>query len=362
MLGLVALGLTVFMIYTLVKNALVGKQLSSDDTYTGTVELIIPITARSEFYLEPWMKALESFKSTPANLKIHILIDGHHPSMAVWQELSTRLPCVELNSFLMRPSDTEAIPWMIEQISSKIKSSVVIIGDAELVPTEHAFASLSKLVSEKQKPCFALPQTAKLNPLGEAVAVLNPTLALASVFGFRKIRRNLSHPLMSIALGWMAMPLQTFQELNFSKITSRSWKQAMANQWDKKGETFILAFGEKHLLRYYPDDFKTQVFLLKEYWSELWNYADRAGLWLFLVALFLWSFPLICFFTHPFWSIASFFLLVLYRFFSKIVFQESWITIPLHPVGCLVWLGTLVWWIVTGLKTRYGSEARRSQN
>ncbi|HXH29545.1 MAG TPA: hypothetical protein VNJ01_01920 [Bacteriovoracaceae bacterium] len=357
MLGLVTLGLTVVMIYTLVKNALIGKQLDSKDVFNGNVELIIPIATRSEFYLEPWMAALSSYKLQPSQLKIHILIDGHHPSFVAWNELKEKLPYVELHSFMTRPEGREAIPWMIEQISPRITADVVIIGDAELVPTEHAFHSLAKLVSEKQKPYFVLPQTAKINIFGEAVATLNPTLALVSVFGFKKFRRNISHPLMSIAQGWMGMTHETFMKFDFSQITVPSWKEALARQWDTENKTYILAFGEKHLRRYYPDDLKIQIFQMKTNWEELWSKGDHIGLGLFICALFIWSFPVVCFFTHPFWSLASIILLMLYRFFSKIVFQESWPAIFMHPFGCLVWIGTFIWWSVNSLRAKYSAES-----
>ena len=356
MLGIMALIITVFMIYTLVKNALIGKQLTSTDTFTGKVELIIPIATRSEFYLEPWMASLGSYKLHADQLKIHILIDGHHPSFVAWNELKEKLPYVELHSFMSRPLDREAIPWMIEQISPSIKGDIVILGDAELVPTEHAFHSIAKLVSEKQKPYFVLPQTAKINVFGEAVATLNPTLALVSVFGFRKFRRNISHPLMSIAQGWMGMTLETFQKFDFSKITIPSWKEALARQWDTENKTYILAFGEKHLRRYYPEDLKVQIFQMKTYWEEMWSKGDHVGLGLFICALFIWSFPVLCFFSHPFWSLASICLLIMYRFFSKIVFQESWLAICMHPFGCLVWVGTFIWWAVNNLRTKYTAQ------
>lgn len=353
MLGLLALGLTVVMIYTLVKNALVGTQLSSKDTFSGTLELIIPITSRSEFYLEPWMKNLTHFQTLPGHVKIHILIDGHHPSVNAWQELHQKLPNVELHSFLMKPPSRESIPWMLEQMASKIKGDVVIIGDAELVPTEHAFISLARLVADKQKAYFVLPQTHKQNILGEAIACINPTLALASIFGFRRIRRNVSHPLVSIAQGWMGMPANMFKDFDWSRVNIPSWKEALAKGWDMENKTYILAFGEKHLLRYYPEDVKIQVLQLKTYWEELWLKGERTGLVLFLIVLFIWSFPILCFFTHPFWSLGSLILLLIFRLFTKIVFQESLAALFLHPIGCLIWIGTFGWWGIEHLKNKY---------
>ena len=358
MLGLVALGLSVVMIYTLVKNALVGTQLSSGDKFGGSVELIIPITVQSEFYLEPWIQNLSQYRLGSENVKIHILIDGHHPAAEAWQELHQKLPYVELHSFLLKPLGREAVPWMIEQIAPSIKSDVVIIGDAELVPTDYVFTSIGKLVTEKQKAYFILPQTSKRTTLGEAIAVINPTLALASIFGFRRFRKNVSHPLVSISQGYMGMPLSVFQNFNWSKVNIPSWKEALAKGWDLEGKTYILAFGEKHLLRFYPEDIKAQIYQLGTYWDELWRKGERTGLALYLVVLLIWSFPLLCFYSHPFWSLASILLLTLYRFFTKIVFQETWKAMILHPFGCLVWLFTFIWWAATGIKSRFG--VRRS--
>ncbi len=354
MLGLLALGLTSVMIYTLVKNALIGKQLTSHDTYLGSVELLIPVTQDSKLYFNEWNEALKSFHSP--QLKIQFLIEGHRAEMQEWQTLTTNFSFVEIHSFLMKPAEVEAASWMIDQVKSKVKGEVVIIGDAEIVPTEDAFISLSKIVTDKNKPYFALPQTARLNMIGEAIAVLNPNLAFASVFGFRKIRKNFSHPLMGLTSGWMGMELKTFEALNFGDYRIPSWKQALSYQWDKENQTYLLAFGEKNLIRYYNGNVQSQLLEMKTYWSYLFKNVDRAGLWLFVVALFLWAFPYLCLVTHPYWSLASLGLLVFYRFFSKIVFQESWTAVVLHFLGSFAWIGTLGWLGYEALKQKYGSK------
>lgn len=351
MLGLLALFLTLFMIYTLVKNALFGTQLSSSDKFTGSVEVIIPMTERSQFYLEPWLSNLSSLHS--GQVKVHVLIDGHHKEINAWQELHSRLPFVEVQSFLTRPLGRESIPWMIEQVAGRISADVVIIADPELVPTQFAFFSIGKLISEKQKPYFILPQTNRASALGEAIATLNPTLALASVFGFRKFRRNISHPLVSIAQGWMGMPLSVFRGFDWHKVNIPSWKEALAKAWDFENKSYILAFGEKHLLRYYPENLQDHIQEIKSLWIELWSKGERSGVWLYLAVLFIWSFPVFCMFTHPFWSLGSLCLLILYRFFTKIVFQESITAIALHPFGCVVWAGTLVWWGTELIRAKY---------
>jgi hypothetical protein len=357
MFGFLALGLTSFMIYTLVKNALMGKQLSKEDQYNGSMELIIPVSAKSEFFIEAWLESVGKFNFVPGQLKVHLLIDGHHPLLNAWQELKEKIPYLQIHSFPMRPTHMEAVPWMLEQISSKIESQVVIIGDAELVPTEHAFLSSAKLCHDKQRNYLVLPQTGKFNLLGQAVSVLNPTLAFASFYGPHRWRSRLMHPLIGIAQGWLVMPLASFKQLDFKLIRISRWKEAISRQWEDKNIKFYLAFGEKHLLRFYPETFKDLTYQLRDKWDDLWNRKDKTGFGIFLASMLVWSFPIIFFFSHPFQALASIMLLTLYRFFTKIVFQESWRAILLHPFACVVWMGTFFWWLNGYLRSRYGSQA-----
>ncbi len=356
MLGFVAIGLTIMMVFTLVKNALKGKQLSAEDVFSGTVELLIPVTTHSNFHFAPWREALSDFKTMSGRLKIHILIDGHNPKIDQWNNLKSLFPFIEIQCFLMRPQDIDPASWMIDQMVSKVRSDVIIIGDPEIAASEVAFVSTAKIVSEKNEPYFILPQTAKLNPVNEAIAALNPTLSLTSVFGFRKFRKAISHPLMSLAQGWMAMPLNIFQEIKLQGPGFPSWKQSMSRQWDTLNKSYHLAFGEKHLKRFYETDLKLQFESLTKDWEFYWKECDRTGFWLYLVTIILWSFPIIFFYFNPFASILSAVLLILYRFFTKIVFQESWSALFLHFVGCLALLGSFGIWAFLGLKSKYKSQ------
>ncbi len=328
------------------KNALLGKQISKDDTFTGTVELIIPVSESSVFLLEEWQRSINTSHLIPGQLKIHLLLDGNHPELTSWQEQLRATPYIEVHNFPMRPPQVEPVTWMLEQIASRIQSQIVIIGDAELVPTESVFLSISKAILEKNRSYYIVPQTAKTTLLGETIAVINPTLAFTSFFGFKKWRRNFTHPLLKISQGWMAMRLEAFRELDFKTAQDFSWKEHISRQWDEQKKNYHLSFGEKHLIRYYPKDVKTHVQQLRNQWEVLAQSKNKVGFALFIVALFLWSFPVVCLMSHPFWAIASFFLLILYRFFSKIVFQESWTSIILHQLGCVFWLGTLIWYAV----------------
>jgi len=277
MLGLLVLGLTSIMIYTLVKNALLGKQLSKNDPFNGTIELIIPVTPNTEFFLAAWQEKLNSFQFLPDQVKIHVLFDGHHSSMSDWQTLASTVPYLEIHCFPMRPTHVEPVAWILNQIAPKINGQIVIIGDGDLVPTGYAFLSVAKTVAEKERSYFIVPQTAKFNIIGEAISVINPTLAFASFFGFRKWRRNLTHPLLGISQGWMAMTLETFKGLSFKSIKVESWKEAVSKQWDEQNKNYHLAFGEKNLLRFYPNDLKDLWQKLHDDWGILWNKRDRMG-------------------------------------------------------------------------------------
>ena len=358
MLGLVALGLTTIMIFTLVKNALKGKQLSADDTFGGTIDLLIPVTAQSRLHAAAWKESLLQFRALSGRLKIHVLMDGHQATSTEWNDLKSQFPFIEIHPFLLgdRNHNTNISSWMINQITPKITADIVIIGDSEIAASEAAFISVGKIVSEKKSPYLILPQTAKLSLLGETTAALNPTLALASVFGKSKWRRNLSYPLMALAQSWIAMPLGLFQELKIPETSEQSWKESMAKRWDSLNQAYHLAFGEKHLKRFYPSDIKLQFDELKKDWAFFWKFSSRAGFWIYVITVCLWAFPLLCFYTNPFASFLSIFLLILYRFFTKIVFQESWGALVLHFVGCIFVVGSLLFWIFEGLKSRFGTQ------
>lgn len=362
MLGLLVLGLTAIMIYTLVKNALVGKQLSQADSTTHTIAMIVPVTAQSELNLAAWSESIHGSQFGHGQVKIHILIDGHNHDLNQWQSLQTTMPYIEIHSLSMRPDHAPAIPWMIDQIAPRITADVVIIADSELVPTQHAFFSIADTVLTKKRPYFVVPQTAKTNLLGEAIAVINPTLAFTSFFGMKKWRRNITHPLIGISQGWMAMELATFKEIDFKAARLSNWKEFISRQWEEKKVSYFLAFGEKHLIRFYPANATAHMLKLKAFWEELWEMKTKAPFVFYSISMFIWAFPILCFITHPFQALASFFLLVLYRFFSKIVFQESWGSIVLHFVGSAFWIGALGWFASDKIRAKYFNKKNQGMN
>ncbi len=340
MLGILVLGSTLFITYSLVKNALFGKQVSTE-SFTGTIDIIVPISSGDTFYTEQWARALLELRSP--FVKIHILIDGHHSLIEHLNNFAAKFSFVEIHSFLTRPENTESTTWMISQISHRLESEVVVIADPELIPDGAIFSSLPKLTKEKDRVYLALPQTGKSKVINEAIALLHPNLLFASLFGMQKYRFTLTLPIISLTRMWMAMPLNTFRELPLQNLRG-SFKDIFYQHWFDQKKQVSLAFGEKHLLRDYPVVFEEQLKEFRDFWNHLWNRHTRKSFAIMVYALIIWSFPLICF-AHPFWSMGSIFLLVLYRFFSKIVFQESWTAAILHPLATVIAWAGFFWWI-----------------
>lgn len=349
MLGLLSLGLTILMIYTLVKNALTGTQLNPEDEFTGEIDLIIPILKQSEFYFDEWSDQLVEIDKLNNNIKCHLIIDGHHPQTNSFHELKKKFHFIEIHEFISKPAGKEVMPWMMAHLCHSLRGDVVILGDPELVPEKHIFKSLGKTITQKNKAYFVLPQNNKSKLINEAVVSLNPTLAMASLFDFRGIRRNFASPLMSISQGWLAMSSQDFKEIDWNKINVPSWKEAVAKSWALENKRYELIFTD-FLKRHYPIDFKKLITEIIKFWPAHWPKGERIGLIFFLATLYIWSFPILYFFSHPFWSIGSLLLLTLYRIFTKIIFRDSWGAVMLHPLGVIVWIGCFLAWVLSVLR------------
>jgi hypothetical protein len=353
MLGLLALGLTCLMIYTLIRNALMGKQLSAHHGPALPVEILLPITQKSHFNAHSWCEALNSSEMGPSGVKIHLLIDGHHPGITQWQEAQKNTAALVIHSFPMRPKDVVPETWMLEQVSPHITAPVVIIADPEIAPLSAAFQSVAQVIADKKRCTFFVPQTAKKKALSEAIALLNPTLAYLSLAGPGRWRSKFAPSLMAMAQGWMAMGQEDFRQIDFTLLGPWHFKEGLARHWKHKNRRLYLGFGEKFLQRQYAENLSDLLLELNQRWQDLWEEKNRSSLWLYLLAVVLWSFPLIFLFTHFFWSIASFGLLVIYRFFTKIIFQESSLAVLLHPVACIFLIGSGLRFFLQNLMSRF---------
>jgi hypothetical protein len=338
MLGLLALGFTALMIYTLVKNALFGLQLNKTSSYHGTIELIVCNGPQNNISLEAWEVALSSYTSLSNQLIVHFLFDGLHTELERWQQLAQGKNWIKIHHFTQKPSEANSCSWMTDQISSSIQSSIVLMTDSQTIPSSEAITSLGSFMLEKQTPIYAIPQTAQVSVLSETIFSLNPTLSFTSLFGFKKWRKHFSQNLFSITDGLLCVDQKFFKEMDFKASNNFSWKELFFQKFTESGLRFQLAFGEKFLKRYHPQSSAAGLLEISQNWESMWNKKNKLPFWIFAACVFVWSFPLICLFTHPFWAMASFFLLVLYRFFTKIVFQESWTSVVLHPVGSAFWI------------------------
>ncbi len=350
MLGLLALGFTSLMIYTLVKNALFGIQLNKTSSFHGPLELVIPVGANQSIVFERWLDAIDSFTPFNGQLKIHFLFDGVQPDLDQWKKLSSTYPWIKIHHFTQRPNETESCSWMIDQISSSIDSSVIMITDPQTIPGPEALISLGSFISEKQIPIYTIPQTAQVSILSEAIFSLNPTLTFISLFGIKKWRKHFSQNLFGTSDGLLCLDLKLFRSIDFKSMGITSWKDAAALEMQEQEIRFQIAFGEKFLKRFHSKTLDMALEEIAQTWQMMWNKKNKSTFWIFAASVFVWSFPVLCLITHPFWAIASFFLLVLFRFFTKIVFQESWTSVVLHPVGSGFWVIGLVKFLIYKFK------------
>ena len=334
------------MIYTIVKNALVGKQLSSSLSHSPSLSMIIPIQNEDPFYHLAWA---DFFKETQSfsDLDFIFMASPDHAEYPRLEEFLKDYPRT------MLVSASGGLPSALEELKKQSMKETVVIADPQVIARKELLSSLEDLALTQDQPYFVLPQISKQTVLGEAVESVAPNLSLVSIFGFRKFRKNISHPLLSLSKGWLCLNKKIFLETPFHRISHPSLKLSLAELWEEKEISYGLAFGEKNLLCLYPRILMDQLLSQKQSWERLWKTGERSGFALYLLSLFIWSFPILCFFTHPYWSVASFLLLSLYRFFSKIVFQTSLRATFLHPIACSVWLVSLGWWLVEEIRKKY---------
>jgi hypothetical protein len=340
---IISLALMGWMIFTLVKNAIIGVQLGPKDEYHESLEIILPITGTDYFYAEEWIKRIKTFHLFKQNnLRIHFLMDKHNPQTHILQGLEKDISFIEVHTFTILPENIQIVPWMISQISDQIKGKNVIVGDAEIIPTEEGLRSMAYNCDKHERPLLVLPQMARTHFAGEALESLSPSLALISFLTLSRRAKAYFYPLLEISNCWIIMKLEVFKDISWEKQNLPQWKHCVTHSWETKNIPLKLAFGEKHLTKYYPTPFKEHVNKLFKSTEALWELKNKNGLFLFLIFQFLWFIPIGFLGVYPLWTILGLFLLVLYRFFTKIIFQESWISVALHPISNFLHLVALL--------------------
>jgi len=349
MIIFIILLLMFWMITTLVRNALMGIQLNEKDSFNESLEVIIPVLSDDFFNAEEWVKALQRLNHLQQNnFRLHFLFDKHHSNAHQIQNLPKELPWVEYQIFTLRPEQSEPIPWMISQIADQIKGSYVLIGDPDVIAVERGLISMAYNVEKFERPFLFLPQISKQNIYGEAFESINAGVAFASFYGRANVVKNIYRPLLSLSSSWAGMSLKDFNQIPWSKLSEKTWKECLLIHWEKEKTKFKLAFGEKLLLKYYPLDNKDHFHHLALKYKNLWLSGQKWSFITYASYLFIWFFPWIAFFVFPLWAIASFFLVILYSFFTKIIFQESWTSIFLRPISNFFHLLGLCYWKIKG--------------
>jgi hypothetical protein len=337
MTGLMPIGLILTMIYNLVNNALRGLQIKNGE-FTGTIDYLIPYYPHHHIPFEQWEQILQHSLDAKINVNFHFISAGHHEQTHNLENLQKKFSNIKVHVFMASQEDEILSTWMIENIRQHINAEIVFIADINLVPDESVLLNSSQNLKSGQSAQIIFPQTSKQNFIGDSLAQLSPGLCYISLFGRGQLRKNLSQHLIGLTQLCICMTKTQFQDLPWNKFSAVTWKEAILNTWNLQNTHFNVAFGEKHLKTYYPNLFKQHFVYMRTTWKKYWNHNNRIGLIIFIFIHLAWSLPLLSFLTHPFWALGSLLLIMMYRLFTKIIFQESWISVILHPFSSICWL------------------------
>ncbi len=338
---LISLILMSWMIFTIVKNAIIAIQLNPKDHYKDSLELIVPILPEDYFNPEIWKKSFLEFQQLNVNnFRIHFLIEKHHSQSNELENLQKTFPFIEIHFFTTGPENIDAAPWMISQIKDQIKGKFVLLGDPDVIPSEKGLISIAYNLEKFERPLIVLPQVSQQNPIGEALESLGPGVALISLVTIKRKAKYFFYGLIGLSKSWLGMSLSQFKEITWQNHKNFSWKDYLYKHWEYSEAKLKLAFGEKFLIKHYPENYQLHLKSIFKYYQFLWTKGDRNTLFLYFMFQFIWFIPLALFWVYPLWTVAGLILILFYRFFTKIIFQESWISVCMHPISnCLHFVG-----------------------
>lgn len=346
MLGLITLGLMVIMIYGLVSLAIRGKVASQQAPMTQSLVSICMILkdqhALSPLQLENNLKVISEFPQA----EFLLMVQGLEAEVHAYEEMQKRFPALKVFMVPNHPSVTSVSGWMMQELLKMAKGEHILLLHSQLDLDASMINSAVNECEQNQKAIYGLAQTKRDFFLAESVFALTPQLLISSLKIPQKWKKN-------FRLFTLSDYTSYFLLLNRNQLTSLgqidlSKSGAVSELCQKLSNEDLLRFmyGERHLTRRIPPTRNLIQFEVRQIWNRLLNAKDKTSLIIFILALLVWSFPWMFALTHPYWALVGFFLLGIYRFFTKIVFQESWPNVILHPLACLFWwygLAQAIW-------------------
>lgn len=324
MIGFIFLLLSTRQIYIIIKNGLTSRQIKKASSGQGSLVLIM--IKNSDFIDLDFLQQLALIRS-PHQPTLIIPMD--HPQILQLAEQSIAVVSYD--------SSTQSAVTMINQLCGKSELESIFVCDFNIVFENDGLFGLEKILVENNGPFCIIPQVHSNNMTIDCLYTLNPNLALISLFSFKRLTRALRRPLLEVSELGLA-----FRKTDFKDFPeNQEWKSSLFHGFHTRALGIKLCFGEKFFSVYLASDLKA----LWQKMGKIWQKAEEAkdySLPSLLVMCLIWAFPILFFESHPFYAIAIIFLLLIYRLFTLIIFQENILSIVIHPISSVLWLARFV--------------------
>lgn len=325
MIGFIFLLLAARQIYIIIKNGLTARQIRESTSGQGVLVLIN--IKPSDQLDNTYLQQLTSI-SDPHDLYLIAPLD--HPQMLEFNNRNFRVAGYN--------QQVETAIDVINRLSLQSEREAILVSDTNIIFESHGLFGLEKLLIEAKGPYFIIPQIYSSNVTVDCLFTLNPNLALISLFSFKRLTRSLRHPLLAVSELCIAYRKKDFE--HFSE--HEDWKSSLFYGFRTRAIGLKLCFGEKYFSLY----LEPNLFALWQRMLKTWDIAftlKNYSVASLLIQSLIWSFPVIFFGLHPFYSIGIFLLLLIYRIFTFIIFQENILSILVHPIAGLLWVGSFAW-------------------
>lgn len=334
MIGFIFLLLAARQIYIIIKNGLTARQIKEASTGEGVLVLI---EVKNSDFLEPsYLSHLESIKEPH---KLYMMAPLDHPQIL---EFSNR--SLQLKTF---NPEIESVVDVINNVCLSEDAASVLVSDSNIIFNSEGLFGLEKQLKDSKGPFCIIPQVHSSNLTVDCLYTLNPNLALISLFSFKRLTRSLKHPLLNatqLSFAFRKQDFETFMDDAF-------WKSSLLYSFRARAIGVKLCFGEKFFSVLLTPDLNSLWQKMGKVWQETFKTQNYSTLSL-LIQTLIWSFPALFFKSHPFYALLILFLLLIYRIFTVIIFQENVISILIHPFAGLMWLGSFLWDRFNHLKNR----------
>lgn len=332
MIGFIFLLLAARQIYIIIKNGLTARQIREASTGQGV--LVLVDIKNSDHIDNNYLNQIEEIQ-VPHQLYLVAPLD--HPQMI---ELSNRgIMMANYNQHVETSID------VINRLSLQTESESILVSDANILFDTNGLFGLEKLLTDNKGPYCIIPQVNSENITVDCLFTLNPNLALISLFSFKRLTRSLRHPLLAMSEICIA-----FRKKDFVLFPEHlNWKSSILYDFRNRAIGLKLCFGEKYFSLYLKSDLSSLWKKMRKLWEEAFQSKDYSTS-SFLIQTLIWLFPVLFFELHPFYSIGIFLLLLIYRIFTFIIFQENILSIFVHPIAALMWLTSLGWNVIERIR------------